>query len=428
MERIKILSGRKSTFPLFRMTPLIIPISSVVPMDWRAMSRSRTCISMDWRPTSRSRSRPPESTSFDQHGLTNNPYDVDIPFPAMGPHSSQDNSNEAREMSISNPIPGSLFHSNGRRSPTYRGVHPRTDLSVLYEGPSDDTSALYGNSSESRFPPRPVYHHLLSPYNSPTFAPSSPPTAGLRGPAEMNLSAPLLQRRSFPEHVRKTSFDHTVSKDGIHTELKGHHQLNGKPQLCDNLTGTKRRAETVLFDSLLRADSSKMDGTHSPRDRELPRNESTSPFPSTSFDFSFRPYEGIFNIPTTASAAPLAQPTQYPSSLRPNIENSRYHSSRSSTSTIYQSPRSPPSAGEGLSAAAAVASAAIAEEYAHAANVEGSVLNYRRSDRASGTPSSNSRNGVSALPKIVSSTHGTIVTLPMKRQRQTFGTRGDSYM
>lgn len=279
---------------------------------------------------------------------------------------------------MSIPIPGSSFHSNGRRSPTYGGVHPRTDLSVLHEGPSDGTSALYENSSESRFPPGPAYHHPPSTYTSPTFGPSSLPTAGLHGLTKMHLSSPLLQRRTFPQHVRKTSFDHTVSKDGIHAELKGRHQLNGKPQLCDNLTGTKRRAETVHFDSMLRADPSNMDGTHSPLDRELARNESTSPFPSSSFNFSFPPYEGIFDIPTTASAAPLAQPTQYPTNLRPNLENSRYHSTRSSSSNMYQSSRSPPSAGEGLSAAAAAASAAMAEEYAHAANVEGSVIDYRQ--------------------------------------------------
>jgi GATA-binding protein len=339
-------------------------------MYWRTMSRSRSRISMDWRPTSRSRSRSPESTSFDQHGLTNTPYDIGIPFPAMGPHSSQDNSNKASGMSMSIPIPGSSFHSNGLHSPTYRGVHPRIDLSVLYESPSDGTSALYDNTSESRFLPETVYHwHPPSTYNSPTFGPSSLPLAGLHGLTE---STPLLQRRSFPQHVRKTSFDHTVSKDGIHTELKGLHQLNEKPQLCDNSTGTKRRAETVLFDSLLRADPSNMDGTYFPLDRELARNESTSLFPST-FDFLITPYEGI---PTTTSAGPLAQPTQYPSNLRPNLENSRYHSTRSSSGNMHQSSRSPSSAGEGISAAAAAASAAMAEEYAYAANVERSILDY----------------------------------------------------
>ena len=52
----------------------------------------------------------------------------------------------------------------------------------------------------------------------------------------------------------------------IHTNLKGRHQLSGKPQLSDNFTGTKRRAETVLFHSLLRVDPSNIDGTHSPSD------------------------------------------------------------------------------------------------------------------------------------------------------------------
>ena len=336
MERIKNLS-RKSTFPLFPYDATHYFYSSVVPMDWRAMSRSRSRISMDWRPTSRSRSRPPESTSFDRHGLTNNQYGVGIPFPAMDSHSSQDNSNNARGMSMSIPMAESSFHSNTRRSLKHGGVHPRTDLSVLYEGPSDSMSALYENSSESRFPPGPVYHHPPSTYNYGTFE-SSLPTSGLHG-----------------------------------------HHLSGKLHLSDNFTGTKRRAETVIFDSLLRTDPSNMDGTHSPIDREIARNENTSPFPSTSFNFSFPPYEGILDIPTTASAAPLAEPTRYPSNLRPNLENSRYHPTRSSsTSDMYQSSRSPPLAGRGLSAAEEAPSAMVAEEYARLANMEGSVLGYRQ--------------------------------------------------
>ena len=108
-----------------------------------------------------------------------------------------------------------------------------------------------------------------------------------------------------------------------------------------------------------------MDGTHSPLDRDLAQNESTTPFPSTSFNFSLPPY---FDIPITASTALLAEPTQYPSNLRPNLENSRYDFTRSSSSNSYPTP---PSTGEGLFTAAASATAAMAEEYAYGANVEG---------------------------------------------------------
>ena len=122
------------------------------PMDWRATSCLQSHISMDRH---HSQSQAPESTSFDQHGLTNNTYDVGVPFSGMGPHSSQ--------------------------------------------GSSDGTSTPSENSSESRSPPEPAYHHPLSTCSSPTFGSSSLPAASLHGFTKTNLSTPL-QRRSFPQH------------------------------------------------------------------------------------------------------------------------------------------------------------------------------------------------------------------------------------
>ena len=82
----------------------IPPPISEVPMDWRAISRSRSRAPMDWRPASRSRSRPPMTGMSD---LQNQ-----FKFPSSSP--------PKRDVtSPSIPIPGSA----GRRSP-----HPSVTL------------------------------------------------------------------------------------------------------------------------------------------------------------------------------------------------------------------------------------------------------------------------------------------------------------
>ncbi|KAF8161063.1 hypothetical protein B0H34DRAFT_673105 [Crassisporium funariophilum] len=306
-------------------------------MDWRAMSRSRSRISMDWRPQSRSRSRPPESTTsattFDQHGL--------VPF--------YDSYSYTTSSKLGIPIP----LSSGRRSPPFD-----QQLGVLYE----DSNQLQYYDDNQRYGP---FNHTLSNFTSPNLIPSSLPTSGLHG--YTRVPVPMKQdhqQRSFPRFVRKTSFDHTIHKEGIVPGPRGRHQVDGKPLLVDTLSGTKRPADSMHGDSLLRADPSNLDNTHS--------LDATSPFPSSAFNFSYPPYEGVFDLPGASTATSMAhQNVQYSPTAAPayHPRNRTYHSTAASTST------------EGLSAASVAASAAMAEGYAQLNAVQGAdenVLDYRQ--------------------------------------------------
>ena len=352
-------------------------------MDWRAISRSRSRISMDWRPASRSRSRPPNSTvAFDQHTL----YGYDFRFPQVGPNSS-DNGENNKLLKIVNgkepsnlhgiPIPGAMFSQTNRKSPPTSTKDVRTDFGGGYES----ASTLHLDSvGELRHTHGHNFGPVLSTFSSPTLGPSSLPSTGLHGLIRTHGSHSH-QPRTFPRHVRKTSFDHTVSKDGILQGLSGRHQVNGKPLSPDSLLGQKRRAEAPHHDSMLRADPSNVNGsTVVHRDQDV--FERNSPFPTSAFDFTFQPYEGLVSIS--------------PSSINPSGQADLAHrdGTESDNSQVYTgSSQSPvngsifsavgsPIANEGLSPAAVAASAVIAEGYAHInptnfAGADDSLLDYR---------------------------------------------------
>ncbi|THV05070.1 hypothetical protein K435DRAFT_850274 [Dendrothele bispora CBS 962.96] len=322
----------------------------IAPMDWRAISRSRSRISMDWRPASRSRSRPPESViGFDVHGLMGNTaFDNRFNFPSLGP---------AGAKSMSSSMPNASLLTASRRSPPLS----KSDLPSLYENPTslDTPDPRYLQSLN--------YNNSVSDFNSPSFAPSSLPSFGLHGlpriPSSGSSSSPD-QQRTFPRHVRKTSFDHTVSKDGIFTGLSGRHQVNGKPISPDGLPGSKRRADGPHSESLM-GDPSDLDGVSKllPSHQESTDFGRSSPFPS-SLNFSFpSSYDGVFDV-----------------SASPSLDfsgRSRFDSARSSISGPSFHPGN-----EGLSAAAASASAAMAEEYArlnatNVASLGDQSMNYR---------------------------------------------------
>ncbi|KAJ7680307.1 hypothetical protein DFH06DRAFT_1162572 [Mycena polygramma] len=325
----------------------------VIPMDWRAMSRSRSR-TMDWAPASRSRSRAAEA--FDPQQVA--PFDGRLAFPTFADHAR-------RSQTTSIPIPGSS------RSPQH--PPPRSELSSVYEDHSDVDPALDAHYMHSLH-----YNHPISNYNSPAFAPSSLPSFGLHGLARIPSSGPSPDQRGFPRHVRKTSFDHTVSKDGTFAGIRGRHQVNGKPLSPDSLIGTKRRAEAPHDESLLRADPSNIDGNARPalHHDDSSFDHGSSSFPSSSFNFSYPPYEGLFDVPEySASDSPNRFHAPLHSSARSSMSNSAPYQGASSSSS---------SVGEGgLSAAAAAASAAMAEGYAqlNAANLAGvddSALDYRQ--------------------------------------------------
>ncbi|KAJ7045503.1 hypothetical protein C8F04DRAFT_1025242 [Mycena alexandri] len=318
----------------------------VVPMDWRAMSRSRSR-TMDWAPASRSRSRPADALAQDQM-----PYALDgrFAFPTFS-------DTRRPKPSTSIPIPGS---SLAARTPPY--PPSRSELSSVHEdGSEGDPAARYMHPSH--------YNHAISNYNSPTFAPSSLPSFGLHGQARIpSTSGPSPDQRGFPRHVRKTSFDHTVSKDGIFAAIGGRHQVNGKPLSPDSLLGTKRRAEAPHDESMLRADPSNVDGAVRPAVHEDPPpfDHGSSSFPSTSFNFSYPSYDGLFDLPGGGEYSASGSPHRF------QQQPARSYSSSSSGHNE-----------GGLSAAAAAASAAMAEGYAQlsAANLAGgdeSALDYRQ--------------------------------------------------
>jgi GATA-binding protein len=357
---------------------------SVVPMDWRAMSRSRSRVAMDWRPTSRSRSRPPPNnfTTFDEHGIAPSPSDGRHTFPSLSvptqisPKSSGLNRyHSSGDSSRSIPIRGASGLSAGRHSPTSSIPH-QSDFPSGHGVNPERVSTSYDNSSHPRYTSN-AYHQSLSAVSSPSFQPSSLPSYGLHGLASNpSSSSSSPEKRSFPRRVRKTSFDHTVEREGIFSGVSGRHQVNGKPLSPDSLAGTKRRADAPHAESLLRADPPSVEGSF----QELEPYESDSPFPQTAFDFAFPPYDGMFDL--VGSGGTLGQ-GDYSNNSQPNsLSESRFHNlARASISgPTYTLPQNVKG---GLSAEAAAASAVVAEGYARldAANLAGtedSGLDYRQ--------------------------------------------------
>lgn len=331
---------------------------------------------MDWRPTSRSRSRPPElMATFDQHGLFANsiPFDNHYPFPTLDPSKSENAHFRSKPSSPGVNNTGLSLLSAARPSPSpYASLHQHTTLAAVYEGQADPSSSF--DNSESRYMNAIHYNNSLSAFNSPTFAPSSLPSSGLHG-----IVKPTPEQRKFPRHVRKTSFDHTVSRDGVLAGLVGRHQVNGKPLSPDSLVGTKRRAETVHHDSLLRADPSNVDTSHFPRNQEAEPMEQHGPFPSSSFNFSFPPYDGIFDLPAEGGSS-MGASNAFPSRTSP--ENRQYQARTPVNPTMYPSNlTSPSNTNDRLSASSVTASAAIAEGYARLSSASASGpdnLDYRQ--------------------------------------------------
>lgn len=360
------------------------------------MSRSRSRAPMDWRATSRSRSRPPptSATTFDQHGaMSGSTIESRYTFPTIGAmpgpsapssipyvspgHSRFPSDGDVKPLSASIPIPGLSALSAGRRSPPSSSLPLRSELSAVYENSTSDIRAPY--DSPPRFSNSAYHNQTLSSYNSPSFQPSSLPSFGTH--ARPLSSGDTSDQRSFPRHVRKTSFDHTVSREGIFAGLSGRHQVNGKPLSPDSLLGTKRRADEPHAESMLRADPASVAGSSS---QPQEQDQFDSDFPQSDFNFNFPPYDGIFDLPGPSDS--LGQ-GDFSNSLPSDVNRlsaSRYHNSaRSSISgPSYASPvDSPVNGSEGLSAAAVAASTAMAEGYAqlNAANLagaEGTGLDY----------------------------------------------------
>ncbi|EPQ57047.1 hypothetical protein GLOTRDRAFT_120407 [Gloeophyllum trabeum ATCC 11539] len=379
-----------------------------VPMDWRAMSRSRSRVPMDWTPTNRSRSRQPQARrAFDLNGLAQQQeYDPRFSLPAIDSSSAPGQSASIREQralegqlrfpssgesppSTSGPGTSPNIPIPGRRSPP----HASLPTQLNYPGPffphSNPQSGAppFPDHNAPRFP-HPGHHQSLSAFTSPTIQPASLPAFGLHGLRLPPGGASVSESRTFPRRIRKTSFDHTVAKEGIFSGIPGRHQLNGRPQEVDSLAGMKRRADAPHVESMLRCDPANVDGTVRPDAAlEHERLDRNSPFPSSAFNFSF-PYDGYFD---SAGPGPHLPHPDFSTAMPPPSEGrsdgpfSQHHSARSSVSGAPYSPtgESPHLNSDGLSAAAVAASAAMAEGYAQlsAANiaaVEDSGMDYQQ--------------------------------------------------
>lgn len=340
--------------------------SSAEPMDWRAMSRSRSRISMDWRPQSRSRSRPPPLvTQFEQNGVQNQ-LDVRHPFPTMQSRNDKSPERPVRRSvehasSPSIRIPG----ASSRPSATSSGGM-RSALSAIYEGKQTHEASPFGSPARD-VPPVNQFNHSLPTANTSAFHPSSLPSLGLHGPSKFPLNDQLSKPRAFPRHVRKTSFDHTVEREGIFTGPSGRHQVNGKPLSPDSLAGQKRRADAPHAESMLRADPSNVEGNpRSTKPRESDQYVGNGSFPSTAFNFSFTPYEGLFDFSSGSAISHHEFPHMLQSADSARAADLHLHDSAPhslSGPTYTPSVGSPPCADEGISAATATANTVMAEDY-----------------------------------------------------------------
>ncbi|KAI0645547.1 hypothetical protein C8Q79DRAFT_1010490 [Trametes meyenii] len=301
-----------------------------VPMDWRAISRSRSRAPMDWRPASRSRSRPPMTGISDLHNQ--------FKFPSSSP--------PKRDVaSPSIPIPG----SSGRRSP-HSSLPAQLMLPAVFES-AGEHRAQYNLDSFS----------LLQ---SPLGHPASLPSTGILARASAS-TLPSPEQKTFPKHVRKTSFDHTVAREGIFTGVSGRHQVNGKPRSPEGVLGTKRRADAPHAESMLRGDPPAGIQLPPPIDtKDLDHFRRESPFPSSSFTFSVPPYDSFFDLSAGGNHLQGNMSTSLPPHHKDaqSAELSYSDSMRPPLNGTYSPPVG--SVNEGLSAAAVAASAAVAETYA----------------------------------------------------------------
>jgi GATA-binding protein len=338
-------------------------------------------MAMDWSPARRSRSRKPSGMTFDQHGMPSISFEAQIPFPSTHHpiglpihHTSKlrDNhpsTNESSSIAESSgiPIPGGSGLSQGRQSLLSSSLptrSARSERSAAYETHEMPSSTGFDTSSDPRNLHALSYPNQVSDYDAVAFGPSSLPSYGIHG---LSMARSSSERRSFPRHVRKTSFDHTVTKEGAFPGVSGRHQVNGKPLSPDSLVGTKRPADAPHDESMLRADPSNVDGQRRPTiAHEQDQFDRDTSFPSTAFNFAYTPYNDLFGNSMTQplGSEDLRPPEgQYQQPSHSSVGESAYSSSVDSTT-----------GNTGLSAAAAAASAAMVEGYAQlsAANMAGS--------------------------------------------------------
>lgn len=297
-------------------------------MDWRAMSRSRSRMSvdLDWRAGSRSRSRPPfartsmggvlpddflaqqailaeawNAAGTGSFGLGTIPDEEKYLQPGSE-HSTSSGIN----------IPG-RHGDEGEGSVVDHFLYPSTTQAQASQASSSTANIMNTNSSalfsvsgmNVQFQPSslPSYGYSTLPFftnpSSPTSVTASTSTSvfssPISPPAQLHLHGAhpnVMHHQSyqFPRRVRKTSFDHTVSKEGI-GRGGGRHQVNGRPippGVHVPTTLGKRRADAPHWDETLRADpaplldkSQSKEGSVVPTPSRTPASDSNDSTPGT---------------------------------------------------------------------------------------------------------------------------------------------------
>lgn len=278
-------------------------------MDWRAMSRSRSRMSvdLDWRAGSRSRSRPPfakssiagvihddyiaQQTILSEAWAAANSGSLQLATIPDEERFLQPGSEHSTSSGINIPGRHGSADEGGDESSLldhFTFSHPTAQHGALQPGSSytsANNNTIVSNSSNAffsisglnaQFHPSSLPSHGL--YNTlPFFTnPSSSSTSSANASTSTSVfSSPISpatqlhlhgahpnlvhnQSYQFPRRVRKTSFDHTVSKDEI-GRGGGRHQVNGRPMPpgvhgSASTTLGKRRADAPHFDESLRAD------------------------------------------------------------------------------------------------------------------------------------------------------------------------------
>jgi len=300
-------------------------------MDWREISRSRSRAPMDWRAASRSRSRPPPSNARQDLDLSSTPL--------ANPQTLVESAKPKQSSLLPFPVSGPPMAT---RSPL----------------------TIHKSSQNDTYVPFPGAHPLsppLSTFSSPMGHPTSLPALGLHGLP----SPPQNPPPAFPRHVRKTSFDHTVTKDGILASIQGRHQVDGKPRSPGSVVGTKRVADGPHIESMLRGDifhgMSDFDTTIVSSSYD---HDTNTGFPSSSFNFSVNSvnsvnYDAYFDMNRATGTTNVTS-----TSFSPSPSSIPLHV-RKATPNCQARGKTPPQINsEGLSAAAVAASAAVAEGYA----------------------------------------------------------------
>jgi hypothetical protein len=331
-------------------------------MDWRNISRSRSRVPMDWKSSSRSRSRAPGSKMFDEPGNFHFPEEdaavkieeTQFQFPSL----------EGSSVTTSGTSPTLPIGIGGRRSPTY-SLPMHSDLHTVYESGAERLHDFVPPPN-ARFSQPSPYVGSLPNFPNHLAHPSSLPSYGFHGmprmPVKIEPSA-----HAFPRHVRKTSFDHTVAREGTFSGIVGRHQVDGRPRSPDSMVGIKRPADAPHAESMLRGDLPDMsiDTSVATVDHQAAA-ERQSPFPSSSFNFSFP--SSLDNFSYGLAITGEASPQTDFSSMLPTPEDGRPGAILAHALPYSPLGGSPRIANDGLSVSAA--SAAIGDAYASLGSVE----------------------------------------------------------